>query len=190
MARLFATTNPDISEREKRNMERSRKIASQGMVLLKNNGALPLTAPAKIALFGNGARWTVKGGTGSGDVNSRFVVNVEKGLEEAGFTVTTKSWLDRYDRAVAESKAAYGAALKEAVEKKGVMPILFIFESPYKEPAIPAVTEEDCREAGCDTALFVIARNSGEGKDRSPENMISLTRKRRRSGFFAGTFVR
>ena len=168
MARLFATTNPEISGREKRNMERARKIASQGMVLLQNRGALPVEKPGKIALFGNGARWTVKGGTGSGDVNSRFVVNVEKGLEEAGFTVTTKSWLDRYDRAVEEAKAAYGAALKEAVEKRGVMPILFLFENPYKEPPVSRITQEDCEKADADLALFVIARNSGEGKDRRP----------------------
>jgi len=168
MARLFATTSPEISEREKRNMERARKIASQGMVLLQNRGALPIEKPGKIALFGNGARWTVKGGTGSGDVNSRFVVNVEKGLEEAGFTVTTKSWLDRYDRVVEEAKAAYGEALREAVEKKGVMPILYIFESPYKEPAISMITKEDCEKADADIALFVISRNSGEGKDRRP----------------------
>ncbi len=168
MARLFATTNPEISGREKRNMERARKIASQGMVLLQNRGALPIEKPGKIALFGNGARWTVKGGTGSGDVNSRFVVNVEKGLEEAGFTVTTKSWLDRYDRAVEEAKAAYGAALKEAVEKKRVMPILFLFENPYKEPPISRITQEDCEKADADLALFVISRNSGEGKDRRP----------------------
>ena len=42
MAKFFAATSPELSEREKRNMERSRKIAAQGMVLLENNGALPL----------------------------------------------------------------------------------------------------------------------------------------------------
>mgnify|MGYP002511619490 CR=1 FL=1 len=107
MAKFFASKSPDISDREKKNMERARKIASQGMVLLSNNGALPLGETGNIALFGNGGRKTVKGGTGSGDVNSRFVVNVEQGLEEAGFTVTTKGWLDRYDTAVEEAKAAY-----------------------------------------------------------------------------------
>lgn len=66
MARFSASRSPEVSGRETRNMERSRKIASQGMVLLKNNGALPMTeAGKKIALFGNGARRTVKGGTGS-----------------------------------------------------------------------------------------------------------------------------
>ena len=111
---------------------------------------------------------TVKGGTGSGDVNSRSVVNVEQGLEEAGFTVTTKDWLGRYDTAVADAKAAYGAEMKAAVEKGGGMPILYIFDNPFKEPPIPPVTEEDCRKAETDTALFVLARNSGEGKDRRP----------------------
>lgn len=168
MAKFFASKSPDISDREKRNMERARKIASQGMVLLSNNGALPLAETGNIALFGNGGRKTVKGGTGSGDVNSRFVVNVEQGLEEAGFTVTTKDWLDRYDRAVEEAQAAYGREMKTAVEKSGMMPILYLFDHPFKEPPIPGVTEEDCRRAEADTALFVLARNSGEGKDRRP----------------------
>lgn len=168
MAKFFASTSPEISEREKRNMERARKIASQGMVLLSNNGALPLAGGGKIALFGNGGRKTVKGGTGSGDVNSRFVVNVEQGLEEAGFQVTTGDWLDRYDKAVEEARAAYGEEMKAAVEGSGVMPILYLFDHPFKEPAVPPVTEEDCRKADTDTALFIVARNSGEGKDRRP----------------------
>ena len=97
MPKLFATGNSEISSREKRNMERARKVASQGMVLLENKGALPIDKSVKtIALFGNGARRTIKGGTGSGDVNSRFVVNVEQGLEDAGFSLTTKAWMDTY----------------------------------------------------------------------------------------------
>ena len=108
MAKIYASSNPEVSEREKRNMERSRRIAGQGMVLLKNEGALPLKSAVKrIALFGNGARKTIKGGTGSGDVNSRFVVNVEQGLSEGGYEVTTKAWLDRYDEKVEAARAAY-----------------------------------------------------------------------------------
>ncbi len=167
MARFFASTSPEISEREKRNMERSRKVATQGMVLLENNGVLPLTPGGKIALFGNGGRWTVKGGTGSGDVNSRFVVNVEQGLEEAGFEITTKEWLDSFDKMVKEAKDAYGEALKKAVEQDGAVPVMFIFETPFKEPVIPSV-QEACEKADTDTAVFVLSRNSGEGKDRRP----------------------
>lgn len=38
MAKIYASSNPEVSEREKRNMERSRRIAGQGMVLLKMRG--------------------------------------------------------------------------------------------------------------------------------------------------------
>ena len=39
-------------------------------VLLKTDGAFPLSAPCRIAAYGNGVRHTIKGGTGSGEVNS------------------------------------------------------------------------------------------------------------------------
>ena len=47
MPKLFATGNSEISSREKRNMERARKVASQGMVLLENKGALPIDKSVK-----------------------------------------------------------------------------------------------------------------------------------------------
>lgn len=168
MPRLFAAANPEVSEREKRNMERSRKIASQGMVLLENNGILPLRAAGKIALFGNGARHTVKGGTGSGDVNSRQVINAEQGLEDAGFTITTKAWLDRYDKAVEDAREAYYAELKAAFEKEGRNAVMHIFNDPFKEPPVVSVTREDLEGDDAAAAVYVLARNSGEGKDRRP----------------------
>lgn len=169
MARFSASKSPEVSPRETRNMERSRKIASQGMVLLKNNGVLPLTEPGKrIALFGNGARRTVKGGTGSGDVNSRSVVTVEQGLEAAGFTVATKDWLDRYDEAVEAARKAYFADFAAAVQKEGRNAFMHLFNNPFMEPAIIPVTEEEASRAEADTAVYVIARNSGEGRDRRP----------------------
>ena len=89
MAEYFASRSPEISRREKAHMEAVRALAGECMVLLENNGALPLGAPGgedihKLALYGNGARHTVKGGTGSGDVNSRMVVTIEEGLKNAG----------------------------------------------------------------------------------------------------------
>ena len=89
MAKLYATKSPDVSQRERTNMERSRKIASQGMVLLQNKGALPFKGVKTIAAFGSGVRRTIKGGTGSGDVNSRTVINIEQGLTEAGYVLTS-----------------------------------------------------------------------------------------------------
>lgn len=92
---------PAVSRREQTNRGRSERLAEEGMVLLKNNGVLPLE-PGKIALFGNGARHTVIGGTGSGSVNVRDSINIEEGLRHAGFTIMSSRWLDRYDRYCAE----------------------------------------------------------------------------------------
>jgi len=75
-----------------------RALAPECMVLLRSDGAFPLAEPGEIALFGSGARHTIKGGTGSGDVNSRHVTTIEEGLETAGFTIVTRPWLEAYDR--------------------------------------------------------------------------------------------
>ena len=83
--------SPDVQEFEKEHLATLRSLAPECMVLLKKNGDFPLSSPGEIALYGAGARETIKGGTGSGDVNVRHTVNVEEGLENAGFTVTTKA---------------------------------------------------------------------------------------------------
>ena len=59
MAKIYATKIEAMSEREKKNMNLSRNIASQWMVLLQNDGTLPLTGIKKGALFGGVARRTV-----------------------------------------------------------------------------------------------------------------------------------
>ena len=88
MAKIFASTSQEISEREKRNMERARNIASQGMVLLENNGVLPFSTDIRqIALFGNGARDTVKGGTGSG-----FMLRLDNFFGELKMSFDGDTW--------------------------------------------------------------------------------------------------
>lgn len=167
MPKYFAPTTDEITSMELEHMDTVRKLAAECMVLLKNDGTLPLKgSKGNIALFGNGARHTVKGGTGSGDVNSRTVINIEQGLEDAGFTITTKSWLDRYDRRLETAKNEYREKLNNLAKETGTHPILIMFDNPFEEPPIPAVTEEDITLSNTDTAIYVIARNSGEGMDR------------------------
>ena len=83
-----------MNDYEKEHLELLRKHLAECTVLLKKDGSFPLAEPCEIAAYGSGVRHTAKGGTGSGEVNSRFYVNVEQGLENAGFTVTSKAWLD------------------------------------------------------------------------------------------------
>lgn len=105
VAATAATTNPDPGSLELANAQLSKQAATQGMVLLENHdNALPIVKSTNVALFGVGAYATVKGGTGSGNVNNRYTINARTGLENAGFTVTTSD--------------AYWSAMKSAYDTK------------------------------------------------------------------------
>ena len=51
--------------------------------------------------------------------------------------------------------------------ERGMSAIMDLFENPFIPPAIAPVETGDLRASETDTAVFVIARNSGEGKDRN-----------------------
>ena len=93
-----------LQQYEKEHLSRLRQLLPECTVLLKSNGDFPLTQSGKLALYGSGARNTVKGGTGSGEVNSRYFVTAEQGLRNAGFQITTQNWLDAYDEVRADAK--------------------------------------------------------------------------------------
>ena len=164
MPKVYAPTQESIMQDEIDHMNLSRQLAGECVVLMENDGTLPI-APGKIALFGGGARQTVKGGTGSGDVNTRSYVTIEEGLEDAGFTITSKAWLDRRAQQIADAKADYQKMLAKLSEETGESAILLGFRHPYKEPEMLAVEAEDI-DTQTDTAIYVISRNSGEGADR------------------------
>lgn len=140
MTQIDALKTDEIQNYEIEHQEEVRRLAGECMVILENDGVLPLQAGTKkIALFGTGARHTIKGGTGSGDVNVRENISIAQGLERAGFKFVTEGWLDQYDRLYADAQ----------------------------EAEQPEITEADVKEA--DAAIYVISRNSGEGKDRRAE---------------------
>ena len=145
-----------------------RALAPECMVLLRSNGAFPLAEPGEIALFGSGARHTVKGGTGSGDVNSRHVTTVEEGLETAGFTIVTRPWLEAYERIRLRAHEEFIAGIRAEASERGVPAIMVGMGSVMPEPEytipldIPAGTDPRA-------VVYVLSRTSGEGSDRTPE---------------------
>ena len=74
----------ELYEYEREHRDLLRRLAPECMVLLKSDGTFPLEAPCKVALYGSGARETIKGGTGSGDVNVRHYTTVEKAWRTPG----------------------------------------------------------------------------------------------------------
>ena len=150
-----------VKPHEIKNIKRLRSHLGECTVLLKKDGSFPLEKPGTIAAYGSGVRHTVKGGTGSGEVNSRYFVTVEKGLTKAGFTIVNGGWLDEYDRIRENNKAAFYKAIKAKAkkEKKNVIAVSMgavILEPEYELPLT----------FGADAAIYVLARSSGEGNDR------------------------
>ena len=145
-----------------------RALAPECMVLLRSNGAFPLTEPGEIALFGSGARHTIKGGTGSGDVNSRHVTTIEEGLETAGFTIVTRPWLEAYDRIRLQAYQDFIAGIRAEAAERGVPAIMVGMGSVMPEPEYTIPLDI---QAGTDphAAVYILSRTSGEGSDRSPE---------------------
>ena len=80
---FFAKTTDEMTAMEIRHMNTVKELAGECLVLLENDGTLPIRNPGRVALYGNGARHTIKGGGGSGEVNTRSNVSICEGLEEA-----------------------------------------------------------------------------------------------------------
>ena len=139
-----------------------RKLAPECMVLLKSNGVFPLKKPCEIALYGGGARHTIKGGSGSGDVNSRFFTTIEQGLKNAGFSITTGEWLDSYDKRFRKEQKNFVKQIKRRVKENKSNLFVELIGSVMPEPEY----EFPINGAG-DTAVYILSRYSGEGGDRS-----------------------
>ena len=150
-----------LQDYERDHAQRIRSLGAECTLFLKRSGALPLQQPERIALFGSGARRTVKGGTGSGEVNSHYFVTIEEGLENAGFTITSKYWLDTYDALRKAAKENFLRELQEKARREHKMAVLEYMGVVMPEPEynIPLYGEGD-------TALYVLSRISGEGSDR------------------------
>ena len=111
-----------------------RRYGAECSVLLRSDGAFPLSSPCELALYGCGARRTVKGGTGSGEVNSRSFVTIEQGLKDAGFTLTGGDWLDAYDEAYAKARADFIDGLKKQAKEHHTLAILESMGAVMPEP--------------------------------------------------------
>ncbi|MBQ7378618.1 MAG: glycoside hydrolase family 3 C-terminal domain-containing protein [Clostridia bacterium] len=118
------------------------EVAAQTMVLLQNDGTLPLAGEQTLAIFGNGAYATVYGGAGSGSVTAKKPVSIAEGLNKSdAFSV--------YD--------FKSNPFKNAPEHSALDPALDI--------EVTEAYAAECAEAA-DTAVIVISRGSTEGADR------------------------
>ena len=166
--RHYAATNkPDL----KAHAAITRQTACEGIVLLKNNGVLPLNTQAvkTIALFGENSYNLLSGGTGSGCVHTPYVVDLVEGLKNAGIS-TSKTLTETY------RKYYDYARLKFQLERH---PSNWFQQEQFgqqKYPEIsfsPTAIGKEVRQA--DAAIITIGRQAGEGADRDIPTEFNIT---------------
>ena len=153
----YAYSNkPDL----KAHAQVTRQSALEGMVLLENNGVLPLKDVKNVAVFGCTSFDFIAGGTGSGNVNRAYTVSLLDGLKNAGFNVD-ESNKETTLKHIAEEAAAFKASLE------GKDQLAAFFPAPRPSELVPANKEVEASAKANDIAIITFGRNSGEFFDRT-----------------------
>ena len=161
------TTSPEVTQRETDHRKIAREAAAAGFVLLENKDhVLPLAKGSKVGLYGAGAIRTIKGGTGSGDVNERDSVNIFQGMKNAGYDVTSSEWLEDYDKCYVQARLDWKNEIFTKMNGDDAKFFDVYSATPFFVPAGNPIDEEKAAADGADTAFFVLARIAGENKDR------------------------
>ena len=145
----------------------TRQSAAEGMVLMKNEKALPFAESVKkVALYGNTSYDFIAGGTGSGNVNHAYVVSLLDGLKNGGYTVS-EELKTAYETYIADAKKKAEAALEEQAKKdpKNAMLVKFL---PQPLPAEKLFSADELTKQAetADIAVITLGRLSGEFLDR------------------------
>jgi len=151
---LLSATTAEVGTLQEETIANSRavneEVASEGFILAKNNGTLPLAA-GNLNVFGWASTNPVYGGTGSGSINVATAINPLQGLQNAGFKLNTE---------LSDFYTAY----------RPERPTISINDGQdWTLPEPPAATYPqamiDNAKAFSDTAIVMIARCGGEGAD-------------------------
>ena len=134
------------------------EATAEGLVLLENNGVLPLKDVKKVALYGTGSYDFIAGGTGSGNVNKAYVRSVAEGFKANGIEVDSdiQTWYEQYI-----------TFTKTQLRNNGADNGLGIL---LGDPVVPEMEISrsfiEKKQAATDFAVLTISRNAGEGDDR------------------------
>ena len=146
----------------------TRQSSTEGMVLLKNNAALPIRGLKTVALFGVNSYDFMSGGLGSGAVNVGYSVDMVTGLKNIG-VATTPQLTEIYQNYVKYAKS------KLKADKNPMM--WFLDQGQPKLDEID-ITERCVanEEPKADAAIITIGRQAGEGMDRQINGEFNLSK--------------
>ncbi len=184
-----ASNNPDF----KAHAAITRQSAAEGIVLLKNNGALPFRTEGNhnsqfsaracslssertlnsqliktVALFGENSYDFLSGGTGSGCVHPPYVVDMLQGLENAGIK-SSATLTDIYRKYIDYARIKFQAERHPAKWFQTEM----MGQQKYPEISLsPIAINKEVQAA--DAAIITIGRQAGEGIDRDIDTEFNL----------------
>lgn len=151
----------------------AREAATEGIVLMKNHGALPLTVKkdgsnVTVALFGVCSYHMLSGGTGSGRVHTPYITDMVEGLKNAGIG-TTKMLTDVYNKYVPYARAKFQA---DNHTGEWYLQDAWGDQKLQEMPIGRRMIEHEVKEA--DVAIITLGRQAGEGVDRDAEREFFL----------------
>ncbi|MBO4487655.1 MAG: glycoside hydrolase family 3 C-terminal domain-containing protein [Bacteroidaceae bacterium] len=151
------SNKPDL----KAHADVTRHSATEGMVLLKNEGqTLPMSDAKKVSVFGVTSYDFMAGGTGSGNVNKAYTIDMMQGLSGAGLTVNSKL-ADLY-----KNYKAYQRSLSTATDS---------YYWPWGNEMSVSRSIIDAQAKESDIAIITLGRQAGEGWDRDEAGDFTLT---------------
>lgn len=140
---------------EQERIAASRLMTEEGMVLLENNGVLPLAPNAKASVFGSAQIDFLTGGSGSGATSSGYVVTIPEAMRACGLRVNEDLARIYAEYCAEQDKAEEEERAHNVFMKKGTAPDM---------PLADELVENAAR--GFETAIVVLSRMAGEGQDR------------------------
>ena len=145
------SNKPDL----KAHAEVARKAADESIILLRNeNNTLPLKGNEKVALYGLTSVDFVGIGTGSGEVNTEHIANMQEAMKMAGFTLD-QNLAEYYQHFYAQQETVQKMERNNRWGYRNIRE-----EAELSARAIYLQAQEN------DVAVYVLGRNAGEGADR------------------------
>lgn len=145
------SNKPDL----KAHAQVARKAAEESIILLRNEGnTLPLKGNEKLALYGLTSVDFVGIGTGSGEVNTEHIANMQEAMKSAGFTLE-QNLAEFYQHYYAQQEAVQKMERNNRWGYRNIRE-----EAELSARAISLQAQEN------DVAVYVLGRNAGEGADR------------------------
>lgn len=153
----FESDFSSVEEMNEYGLKLCETVEAEGAVLLLNeNGALPLAEGASVSCFSNSSTNLVYGGTGSGNIDASTADNLKTALEKSGFKVNETLW-----NFYAEGEGSAYARPKGGMVSLASASVTEVPWSIYTDEVKNSVASYG------DAAIAVISRVGGEGADLS-----------------------